>query len=302
MAKQSVPVPARRWSSMLFVPAHREGAILKARSAGADMTCIDLEDGVPVPAKTAARGTVAAMLADGALAGQAVRINAMGTADGLADLLMLAAAADRPLAVVLPKVDGAGTAAIAASVLADRPVALLPMIESADGVADAAPIARHPLVAGLMLGGADLASEIGAEPCWDTLAFARQAIVLACTRSGRPAYDMPFLDLGDASGLDTEASRARAFGFAGKAAIHPAQIAAIEAVFRPSAAQIAHARDAVTAFERSGGGAQRAGGLMIDAAIIRRHRMLLASVAAHEHAQPGGVSGRMASEGEAQCD
>lgn len=273
----------RCWTSLLFVPGHREGAIARASSTGADMICIDLEDGIPASAKAAARGRVAELLASGALAGQAVRINALGTRDGLADLLMLAAAPRRPSLLVLPKVDGVDGVAIATAVLDDPSVAMLPMIESAEGLANAFKIARHPRCAGLMLGGADLASEIGAEFGWDTLALARQSLVLACTRAARPAYDMPFLGLDDPAGLAAEARRARALGFVGKAAIHPAQVATIDAVFRPSAGDLDLARRAVAAFERSGGGAQRLGGAMIDEAVVRGQRALLRAAVGGAH-------------------
>jgi (S)-citramalyl-CoA lyase len=268
----------RIFASLLFVPGDREGAIARAWSTDADMLCIDLEDGVRLAAKADARERVAAMLGGGALARHAVRINALGTREGLRDLLMLAEAPHRPGTLVIPKVDGVTSVVLATSVLGENAGSFLPMIESADGVANAPAIAAHSLCGGLLFGGADLAGEIGVSPSREALAAARGMLVLACVRAGRPAYDMPCLELADAEAVAAEARHARALGFAGKAAIHPSQLAALNAVFRASPEEVAAARRALDAFAASGGGAGRLDGGMIDAAVMRRHRKLVGTV------------------------
>ena len=57
-----------------------------------------------------------------------------------------------------------------------------------------------------------------------------------------------FADIRDEAGLVAEARAAAAEGFTGKLAIHPGQVAAINAAFTPSVEEIAHARAIVNAF------------------------------------------------------
>ncbi len=100
--------------------------------------------------------------------------------------------------------------------------------------------------------------------------------VLACAQAGVPAIDVPFLALDDGDGLAEECVRARSVGFQAKAAIHPAQIAAIHAAMRPSAVEVAEARAAVAAFDAGGGGAIRFEGRMLEAPVMRRYTAILA--------------------------
>jgi citrate lyase beta subunit len=64
-------------------------------------------------------------------------------------------------------------------------------------------------------------------------------------------------------------------GFHAKAAIHPRQIETIYSSMRPSAAELAEARDAIAAFDAGGGAAIRFRGKMLEAPLIRRYRHLL---------------------------
>ena len=88
--------------------------------------------------------------------------------------------------------------------------------------------------------------------------------------------DVPFIRLDDAEGLEDEARKGKALGFAAKAAIHPAQIETIHSVFRPTAAEIAEAKEAETAFAAAGDAAVRFKGRMLEAPIMRRYRHVLA--------------------------
>jgi citrate lyase subunit beta/citryl-CoA lyase/(S)-citramalyl-CoA lyase len=127
-----------------------------------------------------------------------------------------------------------------------------------------------------MFGGGDFSGELGVELAWEPLLAARQQLVLACAEARKPAIDVPFVKLEDEAGLAEEAARARAIGFAAKAAIHPAQLAAIHAVFLPSAAEVDEAREALAAYEAGGGRAIRFRGRMLEAPFIIRYRALLA--------------------------
>jgi citrate lyase subunit beta/citryl-CoA lyase len=82
----------------------------------------------------------------------------------------------------------------------------------------------------------------------------------------------------DATGFERSCRIARALGFDGKQCIHPAQLAAANAIFSPAAEEVARAQLVVAACERAaaeGRGAASLDGKMIDAANIRMARFVL---------------------------
>lgn len=252
--------------SLLFVPGARPDRFAGAAAAGADVACIDLEDAVPADGKQAARA--AALATDGAFA---LRINAVATRAGLADLLALAEADRRPSLLLVPMVESPRDLAIVTAIVGDVP--LVPLIETARGIARAGDIARAANVRAVMLGGADLAADLGVALAWEPLLGARQALVLAC--AGTPLIDVPHIELDNPDGLADEAGRARVVGFAGKAAIHPKQVAAINAAFAPTPAAISEAREALAAFRAAGGAATRFKGRMLERPIVENYRRTL---------------------------
>jgi (S)-citramalyl-CoA lyase len=86
------------------------------------------------------------------------------------------------------------------------------------------------------------------------------------------AIDAPYFDIHDTDGLQQEMARAVAFGFQAKAAIHPGQVAAINAALTPTPEAIEKAR-AVLAENAKGVGT--VGGQMIDEAVARKARRTL---------------------------
>ena len=198
----------------------------------------------------------------------------MTTGDGLRDLLAFRDAPARPALVVLPKTESATEVEIAVRHLGmPRIVALL---ESGRGLSAAEAIVAHPAVDGLGFGGADLAADLGATMGWEQLLFARSRVVQAAAVAGICALDVPFLDIHDADGLRRETEAARALGYSCKFAIHPAQIATINAVFTPGPEQLAAARRIVAAFEEAGGGACQLDGRMIDMPLVKSARRAVA--------------------------
>ena len=264
-------------SSLLFVPGSRPDRFGKAADAGADCVVIDLEDAVAQADKAAAREAALAHISGEGGAAFALRINGVATAQGLADILALKAAGVAPRALFVPMVESAAELAIVARVLADPAIALVPLIETTAGLRAAPEIAAAPQVVALMFGGGDLAGELGVELAWEPLLMARSLMVMAAAGARVPAIDVPFLALEDEGGLDAETARAKALGFAAKAAIHPAQVPVINRVMRPSAADIAEAEAAIAAYEAGGRRAIRHEGRMLEAPIIRRHERVLAA-------------------------
>lgn len=263
------------FSSILFVPGSRPERFAKARQAGAGLTVIDLEDAVAASDKERAREAALACVA-ASPEGWAIRINAVTTAAGLADLVALTAAAAMPHWLLVPMVESGRDLEVVAGALGQACPALVPLIETPRGLRSALEIARAPKVAAVMFGGGDFAGELGVSLAWEPLLAARQQLLLACAEAHVPAIDVPWISLDDEIGLARECAQARAVGFAAKAAIHPRQIAAIEAAFSPSADELAEAREALAAFEAGGGQVLRFRGRMLEAPIIKHYRAVIA--------------------------
>jgi len=279
--------------SLLYVPGDRMVMLVKAADRGADGLILNLEDAVAPASKELARQTVTRALQtlDFGPAEVIVRINPLDTADGYRDLLALIPAG--PHVILLPKVGSAEAVRFAAWTIgrleeihglpAGR-IALMAMIESAAGVLAAAEIAAcHPLVAALIFGANDLATELecAAYPAGRPLLHAASQLILAAAAAaaGVDAIDSPHMKLGDPEGLAASSRLARELGFDGKTAIHPEQIAAINAAFSPSAEQVAWARRVVELLHGDDAtplGAALLDGQLIEAPHLARARRVLA--------------------------
>src|SRR5262249_40731516 len=150
------------------------------------------------------------------------------------------------------------------------------LIETARGLSAAEAVAAHPRVTALALGGADLAADLGAELAWEPMLWARSHLVAAAAAARAAVVEVPYLHIEDGTGLTREAEAARRLGFTGKLAIHPKQIAAINAAFAPSAEEIARARRIVDAAAAARGGVCLLDGRMIDAPVVTAARATLA--------------------------
>lgn len=256
--------------SLLFAPGNEERKLRRALESDADAVIADLEDAVPAGEKERAREVVRAVLSEPRSAGplRIVRIAAPGDLELVAELDVDA--------VMVPK---ASAAAVRELPAAPPAVAI---VETPAGLREAYEIASSPAVAQLMLGAVDLSAALGLEPYGDglELLFARSSIAVASAAAGigRP-IDSPCLDFRDLDAVRRESERARALGFAGKACIHPAQVAAVNAAFTPSAEQVEWAERTLAALaegEREGRGAVALAGTMIDEPVAARARGILA--------------------------
>lgn len=272
-------VRAMSLTSLLFVPGAMPSRFAKALASGASVVCIDLEDSVPPAAKDQARADAIAAVARGSRF--AIRINPVTTLAGLRDLVTIADAGITPSLVLLPKAESAGDVAVVRGALGDA-VGIVPLVESPAALRQTAEIAAAPGVAAMMFGGGDMAAELGTAIAWEPLLAARGAFLLGCAEAGVATIDVPFIALDDPAGLESETIRAQALGFLAKAAIHPAQVAVIDAVLRPSRAQIDEARAAMAVFAEAGGAAVRFQGRMLEAPIVRRYARILAQAAGCE--------------------
>ena len=270
--------------SILFVPGYRPDRFGKALAAGADAVCIDLEDAVPPPRKLVAREAAVRFLAERRAEGPRntagpphliIRINDPETDLGRADAEALGGTR-QPDAFMIPKVRTAAGLRRAARLLSDG-APLFALIETALGLENAVAIGQaSPAVAGLVFGGFDLAIELRADPSWEPLLYARSRVVHAAALSGLDAIDMPSVDFGEMSGLREEAGRIRLLGFAGKMAIHPAQLPVIHEVFTPSELEVERAHRILDADREAGGGAVALEGRMVDRPVAEVARRVLA--------------------------
>src|SRR3984957_604219 len=268
--------PTRSW---LFTPATRPDRFAKASAVSADVIILDLEDAVAPNDKDRARITALDYLRSGKTDGvrRALRINGLDTRAGIADLNALLETGAGPDYLVLPKTESTGHLQILDRLLtaAGKDTRLIGLIESARGLAAVEAIATAtPRLTGLMLGAADMAADLGSATAWEPLAFARGRLIAACALAGLTPIDSPFFDLHDEAGLKHEVAASVALGFAAKAAIHPAQIGAINAALTPSAEAVERAR-AILAENAKGVGT--VDGQMIDEAVARKARRTLAS-------------------------
>ena len=265
--------------SILFVPGDRPDRYDKALVAGADAVCIDLEDAVPEARKAEAREAVMDIL-EGWSSGDSqrrtclmVRINDLATDVGWDDLETIADG-PRPDALMVPMVRKAVEVEVALEKLGVT-LPVLPLIETASGLENAIQVGAGVGVAGLVFGGFDLALELGAKPEWEPLLYARSRVVHAAAVSGIPAYDVPSRDYRELTVLREETKRVRALGFAGKTAIHPAQIPVIHEVYAPSREEVERARAIVEADRGADGGAVGVGGRMVDRPVVEAARRVL---------------------------
>ncbi len=268
---------ARR--SCLVVPGNQARMHTKALTAGADEVVFDLEDGVAPDDKAAAREQVASTLAEAEWAERtvAVRINSLESGEQADDLSMCAELALASLTLVVPKVESTADLVPAAAI-----APLQALIETPAGLADTARIAAGEGVVSLILGYADLAAALGRRGRESDPALwlvAQETLLSAARRAGAQAIDGPYFSLRDSRGLAAAARHTQALGFDGKWAIHPAQVSLLNAIFganreeREWAQRVTHA---IGVGGKAGTGAIAVGGEMVDAAMARQAKRLLA--------------------------
>jgi citrate lyase subunit beta/citryl-CoA lyase len=283
--------------SFLFIPGDSPKKLNKGMGSGADALLLDLEDSIVPQNKAAARATTLAFLKEAAPGKPRpriyVRINGLST--GLTDDDLDAIVAGRPDGVVLPKAEGG-----AAVIHCDAKVTAREAIHGLrDGALDIIAIATETAAAlflagtyagaskrlkGLTWGAEDLSAELGAEANRDRdgdflapYQLARSLCLAGAAAAQVQAIDTVYVDFRNEAGLRRECEEARRDGFTGKMAIHPAQVAAINEMFTPTAEAIKRAQAVVAAFAANpGAGTVSIAGVMHDRPHLERARQLLA--------------------------
>ena len=238
---------SRPYRSVLYIPGSNLRALDKARGLAADAVILDLEDAVAPAEKPAARDTLRAALGQD-FGGRAriVRINGLDTEWGRDDAAAFATGAD---AVLVPKVSRPQDLDAVAALTGETP--LWAMMETALGMLNAAAIAAHPRLQGMVMGTNDLAKELNSRNRPDRLPMQTGLglCLLAAKAHGRVIVDGVFNAFKDDDGLRAECEQGRDMGFDGKTLIHPAQLDIANAAFAPTEAEVDLSRRQIEAYE-----------------------------------------------------
>jgi citrate lyase subunit beta/citryl-CoA lyase len=274
--------------SFLFVPGDNGRKLEKAAESAADAIIVDLEDSVAPREKARGRSIAREFLSEHRDRGCWVRINPLDTEDALADLRALMPSA--PAGIVLPKPKGANDTVRLGKLLdvleqehslpvgrtpilpitTERPEALFRMQEYSEASAR---------LAGLTWGAEDLGAALGASGIRDDRGnwlapyqLARSLCLFAAAAAGVPAIDTVYTDYRDESGLEAFASAGRRDGFSGMLAIHPGQVAVINAAFVPTGEEVERAARIVELFAAS----PEAGTIGLDGVMLDRPHLVQA--------------------------
>jgi citrate lyase subunit beta/citryl-CoA lyase len=285
--------------SFLFVPADGGAKLDKAMASGADGVIVDLEDSiVPEKKETARKAALEFLKAHQAKKERPrllVRINGLDT--GMTDADLDAIVAGRPDVILFPKAEGGATVThLDAKLTAREAIAGIPegsikilaqTVESAAGLFTAGTYRNcSPRLMGMTWGPEDLSAELGAEAnreadgsLTEPYRIARAFCLFGAAAAKVPAIETIHVDFRNLDALRSDTEIARRDGFAGRLAIHPAQVPVINEVFTPSASQIEKAKSIVAAFAaKPGAGTVGIDGKMFDRPHLVRAQALLASV------------------------
>jgi citrate lyase subunit beta/citryl-CoA lyase len=271
----------RQPRSWLFVPADSEKKIARALDSEADAIIFDLEDSVALERKAAARDMLKGLAARSGGPAWWVRINPLRTDHHKKDLSVFASADFE--GVVLPKAEsGADVVELAHTtgnlpihaIVTETPASLFGLLSYRDP--------KSPLAA-MSWGAEDLSAALGATTKYDeagelsfTFKLARSLCLAGAAAAGVQAVDGIFADFRDEDGLRRETEAAAREGFTGKLAIHPDQVAVINAAFTPSQAEVDHARAVIAAFEaQPDAGVLSVAGKMVDRPhLVQAHKII----------------------------
>ncbi len=284
--------------SWLFVPGDSERKLEKARDNPADALILDLEDAVADTRQEVARSLLTAYLRDRSDRSRQqlwVRINPVDSPLALADLAAVMQGA--PDGICLPKPRNATDV--------NRLAHYLAALEAREGLAQGqtriiaiatetadALLGFQSYLAGVSLrlsamtwGAEDLMAALGSStnriPGSDQydapFALARSLALTTARAIGAQPVGSVYTDFRDQAGLGRECAQDRRNGFVGKLAIHPDQVAVINAAFSPNSDEVEWARRVVAVFaENPGAGVASLDGKMLDMPHLKQARDVLA--------------------------
>ena len=261
--------------SFIFTPGLKPERFPKAISSGADMVCIELEDGIAIKDKDEAiKNTFKALETLEVKSGVelVVRVNCQRTKFGLMDLEAVVSSKTNVKAIMLPKVKTPDEITFIDDMLTDCGLdtdlhVIMETNEALESIYDIAHASKR--IVALYFGGVDMAAELRVPNEYKNLIYARSRLVHAGASVGVDVIDVPYLDLEDMDGMKKEAELVRDLGFTGKGSIHPKQINILNEIFTPSKEEIIKAKKIVDQFNVSDTGLVVIDGKLIEKPVLR---------------------------------
>ena len=261
--------------SFIFTPGLKPEMFSKALDSGADMVCIELEDGIAIKDKDEARSNTINALKTLQIKNDVelvVRVNCQRTKYGLLDLEALISSKIKIKAIMLPKVKTPDEISFIDDLLTDCNLdtdlhVIMETNEALENIYDIAHSSKR--IVALYFGGVDMAAELRVENSWENLVYARSKLVHAGASVGVDVIDVPYLDLENMDGMKKEAELVRDLGFTGKGSIHPKQINILNEVFTPDQNEIDKAKKIIDQFNESDTGLVVIDGKLIEKPVLR---------------------------------
>ena len=275
--------------SFLFTPGIRPELFPKALKSGADIVCVELEDGIAPKDKDEARKKALSLFQNKLNNDDTetiVRVNCLREAFGIEDLQAILKTDNPPPGIMVPKVRTPDEVILLDNLLTERghETRLHIIIETNAALEAAYEIAHSSSrIDALFFGGVDMAAELRCSLAWEPLLYARSRVVHAAASAELDVLDVPYLDLDDHEGMIDAASKAKSLGFSGKGSIHPKQIHALNEVFTPSEQEIKKAKRIVSAFEEADTGLIVIDGKLIEKPVLREMYRILAIAEQNEN-------------------
>ena len=270
--------------SFIFTPGLNPEMFSKALASGADMVCIELEDGIAIKDKDEARKNTINALKTLEVKNDVelvVRVNCQRTKPGLLDLEAFISSKLKVKALMLPKVKTPDEITFIDDLLSDCNLdtdlhVIMETNEALENIYDIAHSSKR--IVALYFGGVDMAAELRVPNSYENLIYARSKLVHAGASVGVDVIDVPYLDLEDMNGMKKEAELVRNLGFTGKGSIHPKQINILNEVFTPSDEEINKAKKIIDQFNASDTGLVVIDGKLIEKPVLRemQRRILVA--------------------------
>ena len=211
--------------SFIFTPGLNPEMFPKALASGADMVCIELEDGIAIKDKDEARKNTINALKNLKINNDVelvVRVNCQRTKPGLLDLEAFISSKLNVKALMLPKVKTPDEITFIDDLLTDCNMdtdlhVIMETNEALENIYDIAHASKR--IVALYFGGVDMAAELRVPNSYENLIYARSKLVHAGASVGIDVIDVPYLDLEDMDGMKKEAELAKNLGFTGKGSI-----------------------------------------------------------------------------------
>tara|TARA_B100000073_G_C23621801_1_gene528874 strand:+ start:50 stop:910 length:861 start_codon:yes stop_codon:yes gene_type:complete len=261
--------------SFIFTPGLKPEMFPKAIASGADMVCIELEDGIAIKDKDEARKNTIDALKNLEVKNGVelvVRVNCQRTKFGLLDLEAFISSKLPIKALMLPKVKTPEEITFIDNLLTDCGLdtdlhVIMETNEALESIYEIAHASKR--IVALYFGGVDMAAELRVPNEYKNLIYARSKLVHAGASVGVDVIDVPYLDLDDMDGMKKESELVRDLGFTGKGSIHPKQINVLNEIFTPSKEEIMKAKKIVDQFNESNTGLVVIDGKLIEKPVLR---------------------------------